>query len=335
MKKTFLLVFNVVLISIFLLSCGSEKSRKPRSTGTTNEMLVVTNTKTMWNGELGEVIRSYFGQEMAGLPQPEPMFDFMNVDAQHFSKLYRKFHNIFIVDIDPSRKETFVETKEDFWSQPQRIIKISAPSEEAFAEKFVEQREAYLRLYNQTEIMRTIRNFEMANDLSISNKLAKNYNLFLAVPGGFNIAKLDTNFVWLRHTVEKVMQDVEMGIMIYIHDYTDTASFNHDNIIRLRNKMTFKHIPGPTEGSFMKVADRHVPPVFSIAQDFEVDYAVETRGLWELQNDFMGGAFINYTFVDEKRNRVITLDGYVYYPNQLKRNYVRHIESILRTIELL
>jgi hypothetical protein len=42
----------------------------------------------------------------------------------------------------------------------------------------------------------------------------------------------------------------------------------------------------------------------------------------------MGGAFINYTFVDTASHKVITLDGYVYNPNELKKNYIRQLEAI-------
>jgi len=334
MKKSFLSFLSIVLLAVVASSCLSKQSRKPLSSGKTNEILVITNTKAIWEGNSGEAIRQFFGQEMIGLPQSEPMFDFYNIADAHFTKIHRKFHNIFIVDIDPKRKKTLVETKKDHWAFPQRIIKITASSEENFIQKFNEQKESYLQLYEQTEKERTIRNFDMATDISIANKLIKHFNLYMAVPGSFHIAKRDSSFIWLRHTVDKVQQDVELGIMIYFDQYTDTAAFNPEYIIAQRNAVTLQYIPGPSRGSYMVVAENHVPPNFSLAHDFVVEYAVETRGLWELVNDFMGGPFISYTFVDETHNRVITLDGYVYNPNQPKRTYIRHLESIFHTLEL-
>jgi hypothetical protein len=63
---------------------------------------------------------------------------------------------------------------------------------------------------------------------------------------------------------------------------------------------------------------------------FNKSYAIETRGLWKTESDFMGGPFINYTVVDTARNRIVAFDGYVYYPNKDKRNYIRQLEAIIR-----
>jgi len=116
--------------------------------------------------------------------------------------------------------------------------------------------------------------------------------------------------------------------MIYSMDYHDTIVFNPKHILRWRNSLTLEYIPGPSPISFMKVANEVIPPVFDTITDFPGGYAVETRGLWEVENDFMGGPFINYTFIDKANNKVITLDGYVYNPNDVKKYYLRELESI-------
>jgi hypothetical protein len=64
-------------------------------------------------------------------------------------------------------------------------------------------------------------------------------------------------------------------------------------------------------------------------------YMVEMRGLWKLENAFMGGPFISHTMLDEKNNRVITVEGFVYAPSLDKRNYVRELEAILQTLEVV
>ena len=71
------------------------------STGSVNEMLIVTNDKAQWEGALGDTLRAFFSAEQAGLSQPEPVFDLMNIADENFNDLFQKFHNIFIVDINP------------------------------------------------------------------------------------------------------------------------------------------------------------------------------------------------------------------------------------------
>ena len=62
------------------------------------------------------------------------------------------------------------------------------------------------------------------------------------------------------------------------------------------------------------------------------NYAKELRGLWHVQGDFMGGPFVSYSMVDEHRNRVITIDGYVYAPKFDKREYLRQLHALALTV---
>jgi hypothetical protein len=134
--------------------------------------------------------------------------------------------------------------------------------------------------------------------------------------------------MWLRYTLAKTRQDVEIGVMIYKMDYKDAIVFDPKHIIKWRNLVTMEHIPGPSPLSYMTTSVEFIPPVFDTLPNFPGGYAVETRGLWEVENDFMGGPFISYTFIDQAQNKVITLDGYVYNPNDDKKNFLRQLESI-------
>ena len=67
---------------------------------------------------------------------------------------------------------------------------------------------------------------------------------------------------------------------------------------------------------------------------FVTDFAVETRGMWNVVGDFMAGPFLAYTVVDEVHGRLITVEGYIYAPGKNKRDYLRQLEAILYTFEL-
>ena len=70
-----------------------------------------------------------------------------------------------------------------------------------------------------------------------------------------------------------------------------------------------------------------------LVDDFPAGYTVELRGLWKVQNDFMGGPFISYTFLHPTNHHIITLEGYVYQPNKKKRDLMLQVESILYSIK--
>jgi hypothetical protein len=329
-----LLLLGVVMLSVIPSCTPGDKAGKPRSSGSASELLVVTDTKDDWNGPIGDTIRAWFSQPMIVLPQREAMFDMINVGAADFGDLFQKFHVIFIVDLDSSLTLASSETLTDPWSAPQRVIRVKAPDKESFFAEFNRNKESYLRLFNQLEKDRIRKLNQMTGDLDISRKISAKFDLSIDLPAGFYIASDGADFMWLRHMEVKGTQDIELGIMIYFTEYRDTAQLSQNYILKWRNIITRQHIPGPSDGSYMKVADEFVRPVVKIMQDFPAGYALETRGLWDVEGDFMGGAFLSYTFVDQKRNRLVTLDGYIYNPNELKRNFLRQLEAIFYTISI-
>jgi hypothetical protein len=57
------------------------------------------------------------------------------------------------------------------------------------------------------------------------------------------------------------------------------------------------------------------------------------RGLWKLEGDFMGGPFYSMTFLDERTGNLVTIDGFAYAPYFDKREYIREVEAIIKTLK--
>jgi hypothetical protein len=66
---------------------------------------------------------------------------------------------------------------------------------------------------------------------------------------------------------------------------------------------------------------------------FNGGFAAEVRGLWRMENDFMGGPYYSLTFYDEPNARLITVEGYAYAPYFDKRPYMREIEGIVKSVK--
>jgi hypothetical protein len=248
--------------------------------------------------------------------------------------IFKKFHNILIVDIQPAATQTISERIDDLWSAPQVVIRITASDETSFFSEFDRNKELFLDYFEELERKRTLELNSMANNIKLSSAVERKFNISLPLPGGFYMAKESTDFMWLRHKVTKAKQDVELSILIYSMDYRDTVVFNPRHVIQWRNNITLEHVPGPSPLSFMKASVNFIPPVFDTVTGFPGGFAVETRGLWEVENDFMGGPFISYTFADTVHQKVITLDGYVFYPNNDKRDYLRNLEAIFHAAKV-
>ena len=317
-----------LLVVMILTSCKLDRSSTPPSTGRTNELLIVTNSNEVWNSPVGQAITDFFTQPLVGLPQTEPMFDLIHFPQASLTASIQAHHNMLIVDINNSFAEPLIETKKDLWGKPQRVVKITAKDQETFLAQFDLYKEAFLELFNENERTRTNIAYSKAEDVKIKNKILSGFDLDMVVPKGFKIAAITPNFAWIRRDAAKY----EQGILIYYSAYSDTNNFNDQQLISRRDTITKKYIPGPSENSYMKVA--MIEPPLTKRIDFKGNFAVEMRGMWELEGDFMGGPFLSYTFVDQRHNRLVTIDGFAYKPNEEKKDLVRQLETILYSVQL-
>ena len=321
-----------LLLLFFLSSCGDKKTQSNRSSGKTAEIIVATNGDETWEGPVGESIRAFFGQDYEVLSQEEPLFTLSYLPESKLvnNKMFRAHHNLFIVDINPDVSENIIEARKDLYSSPQRVIKITSPSEDEFISFFNEKKETIYGILMESEYERLIKTFKAFRDRKILNQIEDNFGFTLEVPGGFYVAKNSAGFMWIRKETEHNSQ----GIIIYTYDFKDTLAFDQARILAFRNSMTEEYIPGPSEGSYMVVAEEY-SPIQVKEIDFNGMFAIETRGLWRLEGDFMGGSFVNYTFVDERTNKVVTIDGYVYAPNKPKRDLLIQMEAIAHSIKFV
>ena len=323
-------IIPILVISVLFNSCNIDTSGVRVSTGKTSEILVVIE-KDEWNSNIGNAIRDFFGQDQEMLNQPEPKYTLPNITPATLndSKMFRSHRNLFIVDIKKDIDKPIMEIEKNFWAKPQLIIKITAPNESVWLEEFEKRKETFLAFYDKLERQRIINAFKKIENVSIRKEIMKDFNISMVVPKEFYIAIEKPGFMWIR----KEAQSFSQGILIYYYDYTDTIAFNYNRIIEVRDSITKLYIPGSIDNSYMTTSKTIMPQFAPI--NFNGNYAVETRGLWETEGDFMGGPFISITSVDEKRMRVVTTEGYVYFPNNKKRDKLKQMESILHTLKFM
>jgi hypothetical protein len=324
------LIMMLGAMLIMTLSCSDDKKPlKAGSTGKPSEILVVSE-KALWKSSAGDSVRAFFAGPSVGLPQPEPLYKLAQVEEDEFNRVLKSHRNIFIMVIDSSFKEPLVEIRRDIWAAPQRVVKITASSLTVLKSSFAEKQKEILNLYDNAEIERLQKLYSKTINLKALEAIKKKFNLSLQVPADYYIAVNKDNFLWMRREANRLSQ----GLIIYAYPYTDTLAYNPRKIQSVRNQFTELYVPGPSDSSYMVVADEFITPV-SRTLSMKDELSVEMRGLWEVRKDFMGGPYISYTFVDKKNNMVITLDGYVYAPNEEKRDLLKQVQAILLSYEFI
>lgn len=328
--KSKLALFIAFVSLCGLFACESPERREPRSVGATSEILVVTQNQSQWDGPQGEAVRDYFGQFQYGLPQEEPLYKLVQITVDKLSDMFKKHRNIIIIENDSKLKEAVVETRNNLWSRPQRVIKINAPETASWLEAFDENKKGFRVLFDRTERERLMNIFRPTAKASLIEELYNHMGFKMLIPEGFYIAKKAENFIWVR----KETADQSQVIMAWHTPYRDTADFSTSRLVFVRDSIVAAHIPGPSPGTFMSTDKQFIPPIAWRTDQFVSAFAVEMRGMWLVIGDFMGGPFLSYTIVNPKTGNLLTVEGYVYAPNKDKRDLLRQMEAMLYSIDV-
>ena len=319
-------IFSAALLSVlvFFAACNQDKKPyKPSSIGTPSEIVMVSENN-LWNSSAGDSVRAFFEGPVPGLPQPEPYYKLIQVKEDGFGDLLRIHRNIFIITIDSSLQKPVLELLQNLWASPQRVVKIAAPGIEGIKETFEANKVKILNLFDNAEMDRLQKLYSKSKNIEAISAIEKKFGFSLSVPADYYLALDKDNFIWLRRETNLEGQ----GVLIYAYPYTDTIAFNPRKIQSVRNQFTQLYVPGPSDSSYMAVADEFIRPIPRTIM-LKDQPATELRGLWEVRKDFMGGPFVSYTFVDEKNNMVVALDGYVYAPGINKLAMLKQVQSIL------
>ena len=329
LNKTVMGVLCLLLIG--LSSCDNETKvgKKDRSAGGTSEIMVVTQNNEQWDGMIGDSIREFFLQAQYGLPQPEAINKLTHINVSGFTDMFKKHKCILIVEIDPGLEKTVVETGEDLWAAPQRVYKIIAPDRTSWCQSFNEHKDALKVMYDQVERDRIMTVLRPSTDEKIMQRIQEKMGFSMTIPSGFFIAKDEPDFMWIRKELPKN----SFGIFIYSTPYKDTLQLELPSLISVRDRLLQKYVPGPADGSFMTTEKEFVPPLLNYIPTFPTGFAAEVRGMWCLVGDYMAGPFVSYSFPDQNTGNLVTVEGYVYYPNHDKRDDLLQLQSILYTVD--
>jgi len=325
-------VFSIMITG--LPSCDGVKRQGgaggkilPNVTGGANEVLVVMDDFN-WDNEAGELLKDVLKEEFPGLPQSEPLFDVIHINFSSFDNLYRYHRSIVLTNVS-SGQEPEIRFRENMWAKPQIVVQITASTSTALKELIRENEQRiqnYLIRYDRQRLMEV---YQDSKDLGIQKEIADHHQIRLDIPRGYNLDFSKEEYT----SVSIETPDLSQVIQIYDYPAGGTQDLSTSKLIEHRNIFTKKYIKGPREDSYMIVSKLYRPIAYELKNN-NLD-VVEIRGLWELENGFMGGPFISHSVFDAKRNRVVTVDGYVYYPNQKKRVKIRQLEAIVYSMEII
>lgn len=299
----------------------------PNVSGTAGEVLVVMDNFN-WKNRAGEIIRKTLETEYPALTQPEPLFDLIHITAGAFENIFQIHRTVLLVNVEDNIEKPQLSYSENVWAKPQLVIRIEAPDSYALEELLEKEKDNIRNNILTYDRMRIQNVYNDSKDPEIKDIVSQFY-IRLAVPRGYNVDLATEDFASFSIETAKTSQ----VIFVYEYPWNGGIELQTDDIIMKRDEFLKKHTRGTRIDSYIKTTELFPPETYDIVKDGRK--YVEVRGWWELHNGYMGGPFLSHSTVDESRNKVVVVEGYVYNPNNKKRNMMRQLEAIIYSMEVI
>lgn len=323
-----LLLCQLLVAVLFLAGCnGKGVPTLQVATGSPYEVLVVADRQVL-NSEVGKEIKQILDSDVPGLPQSEPQFRISTVTPQQFDNILKPVRNILMVEVSDMYTQPKFSFARDVWGKGQMILYLKAPDLASLKTYLPEHKQVVLDFFVNSEMNRVVNVLRKEYNHSASEELYKLLGVEMNIPLDLTQINKSDNFFWISNNG----RTARMDILVYSVPYKEIDAFSPEKIIARRDSILKIKVPGAYEGSYMTTS-KFIYPEFR-TMSLGGKYVGETRGLWEVEGDVMGGPFVSHTRLDEANQRIITAEVFVYAPEKKKRNLMRKLEAALYTLKL-
>ena len=320
MKSTHFLILFVCLL---LFSCKKENEALPRKTnGKINTISVIIDDQ-LWNGDIGDSIRNKFASPVIGLPQEEPLFNINQYPTKLLEGFMTDTRAIIVVKKTDENKFEILKNQ---YASPQSVFHISGKTGADIIDCIEKNAPQMIQIIKQAEIAETQR--INAQSLLDPKVIANKFHISIQIPSGYAYVLQKSNFLWLK----KEIIGGNNSVLIYqvplntIKKHGDLVSC----IVKMRDSIGNLYISGKETNTNMLTEEAYAPYLFKSNQDGKETF--ETKGTWQLNNDFMAGPFINLAIIDPDYNRILVLEGFCYAPSKDKRDLMHELEAIIKSV---
>lgn len=346
-------------ISLFILSlaifasCDSNgslsESTKPKARGSIGEIILVIDS-AKYAGPVGDALRDIFESDLPGMIRSESKFKVNTVDPRAMTRMLKMSTNlIYVTTFDDKGGASQVinaqfskESKEKALNDPsiyslrvedeyaigQEVLYLFGNTEEQLVENLKKNGPRIQNIFEVRERGRLEKILLARKNTAANAEAEKNIGIQINVPASYQIAKSVPGFLWLRQPTPSGNR-ADISLFFHVEDYVSEEQTFPENILALRDSITKQHIFGdPKVPSSYVVTEKQIPPAFRnmVIND---NFTTEIRASWRTNNVTMGGTYLGYLMVDEQKGKLYYIEGFVYYPNEVHRDALREIETIL------
>lgn len=348
-------VFSLLLISIlFITACDNSDTPAdaflPDANGQHGDILILMDDG-LWNGVVGEAVVENLSRRAEGVYlRPEPMFTHFRKhpkDLNHMNQLNRNILKFMVVS-DTVYEETAVLKKRNYYAKGQLFVIVKDSDPNRLYEYAKNGMDEIVEEFNNFELEQLISFYENEPNKRVKELTEKKFGITLSVPKRAEIKSEKENFVLIKRDRSKNLMGsestraeggtfwIQQGFMIWNTPYyPDSTQMTVSGALMNRDSTLKQNVPGEVSGTYMGTEYTEYYEPKGRVFNYNGHETVELRGLWIYEGDTFvggGGPFVQYSILNEAKNEIITVCGYVYGPKYEKREYIREIDAVLNTI---
>lgn len=323
----------MLLAVVLLAACSGEGEKKKvlvSSKGLPSELLLVVD-KEVWDSDLQDSINGIVKAQVPGLMQVEELFRVTRIFSNNYDPTYTTFHTKLFIKVDRDLKNPMMGTRRNEYAKPQLELVVAAPSIDVLREYLTLNAERIKEILVESQIEKRVELLRKTYSKKVDDDLKEVLGMSVRAPENMRATKKGERFLWGGTN----LLAKDLNLVVYTYDWHGEDLLDTDRYVEKRDSVMKHNIPGSNEGQWMQtVREReHKRPLVECAErEINGRKVMEARGLWEMRNGALGGPFVSISRVDTAARRVIVGEGFVYSPSTDKRDLVRQMEAVLRTL---
>lgn len=352
-----ILFSTLALFTLILTSCESIRSNEvnvgPVVTGEIGEILVVCE-QDLWDSELAPLLDTNLTQWIMPYMPDVATFTTLHKTPAHFETGVKRWRNILFINIDDQLKgkSGIIEKKKDVWAHGQLVYEVTAGDKDGLIETFKSGIQKIHDDFDDISWRRIITKNSKYNNLKAKRDIQKNFGIDLAIPSGSKLVTHRKNFYRVEFPSGSRPIDfvgggrgtdvgaVLSGVMVYHYDYVSDEQLNFDRLLKARDTMLKYNVPHEIDGMYMGTQyNEFVYPETELVKSADGKISGrEIRGMFVFKGrnfHSTGGAFWDYSFINEKTQKVVCISGYVDAPPTTSwTHYLREVQAVLRSVKI-
>jgi len=327
----------LLLIVLGLSSCGDYENRGELKAylGDFGDVLVVID-RDLWEGDFGDSIKILFTDYVPAIMPAQGQFDLEFSAPENFKGSAKRFRNVLHIDIGDklNNQEPTITTSKSEHALDQIVVYAKAKTEEDMLTLLSKRYKDIINRVNDEEMGRKQKLLSFRQDSSVLETIERKKGYAIIVPSSYKVLVDSGNVLWVNKVSSVRQDDLEKytvrDIVISTYDYESEDMLTLENILIKKNEVLRSITFDDSDNTFIRHQEKHDPTVRIISGGN--DYKMEIRSLWTKEGAFQGGPSIRYIQLDYDNRRIIHADARVYAPGNYKRELIRELEAIIKSI---